>query len=191
MSRFEGAVFRQRVLPAAAVAVSVLLFSIATSLVSAVMFFGSMIVQGGIQDGINPLALFLPPGLLWILIPFVLGIFAWLWLFAPVTAELRLGTVIIRSLLSAAAGLIVTLLVQVALGMQSWFVNAQFFGNSSNQAVESFFANGGDVLPMAVETAVTTAFGTLPAVVLAVVLTWSWLVRHPARQSANAIAATV
>jgi hypothetical protein len=191
MSRFEGAVSRQRVLPAAAVAVSVLLFSVAAGLVSAVMFFGSMIVQGGIQDGINPLALFLPPGLLWILVPLVLGVFVWLWLFSPLTAELRLGAVLKRSVISALSGLILTLLVQLAMGMQSWFANAQFFGNSSNQAVESFVANGSNALPMALETAVTTAFDTLPAVVLAVVLTWSWLVRHPARQSAEAVAAGV
>lgn len=191
MSRFEGASSKQRVLPAAVVAVSVLLFSIATSLVRAVMFFGTMIVQGSIQDGVNPFLAFLSPGLLWILIPLVLGVFAWLWLFAPLTAGLRLGVVLKRSLISALSGLILTLLVQLALGMQSWFVNAQFFGNSSNHAVESFIANGSNVLPLAVETAVDTAFGTLPAVVLAVVLTWSWLVRHPARQVEDAVTAEV
>lgn len=188
MSRFEGLSSVQRVSPAAAVAASVLLFSIATTLVSAAMFFGTMIAQGAIQNGVNLFSMFLSPGLLWTLVPFVLGVFAWLWLFAPLTAGLRLSAVITRSLLSAASGLILTLLVQVILGMQGWFVNTQFFGNSSNQAVESFIANGSDVVPMAVQTAVVTAFGALPTVVLAVILAWSWLVIHPVKQATIAVA---
>jgi hypothetical protein len=75
--------------------------------------------------------------------------------------------------------------------MLGWFGNTQFFGNSSNQAVESFFSNAANALPMALQFAFGTALDVLPVVVLAVVLTWMWLGRHPARQSAETAAAEV
>ena len=191
MSRFEGVSSRQRVLPAVVVAASVVLFGMVKILVNAVVFSASSIAQSGVRQGFELFSALVSPLQLWVLFPLGLGVFVCLWLLAPITSELHLSAVIVRSLLAVVSGLIVTFLAQLVLGMQSWFFNAQFFGNSSNQAVESFFANGGDVLPMAVQTAVGTGLDALPLVVLAAVLTWSWLVRHPPRQSANVIAAAV
>ena len=191
MSRFEGVSSRHRVLPAVAVAVFILVFVLTERIVSAAMYFGTTIAQGSIQDGANLLSAFLSLQVLAIPVPFVIGVFAWLWLVAPVTAELRLSAVIGRSLLAAVSGVIVAVVVNIVLGMQGWFGNAQFFANSSNQAVESLFADGSNVIPFVLQDVILTALDVLPLVVLAVVLTWSWLIRHPGRQSADAVAAAV
>lgn len=191
MSRFEGLSSRQRALPALVVAASVVLFGMAKLLVGAIVFSVASLAQSGAQQGFEFLSMLLSPLQLWVLLPLGLGVFACLWLLTPLAAELRLSVVIARSLLAVASGLIVVFLAQLLLGMQSWFASTQFFGNSSNQAVESFFADGGSVLPIAIQTAIGAGLDALPVVVLAVVLTWSWLVRHSARQSALAVAAEV
>ncbi len=191
MNRFEGVSSRRRVLPAVVIAVFVVLFSLVKNLVSAAVFSATSITQGGIRQGLEFFSVLMSPLQLWVLVPLGLGVFACLWLLVPIAAELHLSAVVVRALIAVISGLIVTFLAQLVFGMQGWFANAQFFGNSSNQAAESFVANGGNVLPMAAQTAVDTGLDALPLVVLAVVLTWSWLVRHPARQSANAVAAEV
>lgn len=191
MNRFEGSSSLPRALPAVVIAASVVLFGMAKTLVGAVVFSVSSLTQSGPQDALGMLSVLLSPLQLWTLVPLGLGVFACLWLFAPITAELHLSAVVARSLLALAFGLIVVFLAQLVLGMQGWLAGAQLFGNSSNQAVESFLADGGAALPMAVQTTVGIGLDALPVVVLAVVLTWSWLVRHPARQSAGAVAVEV
>lgn len=191
MSRFEGMSSRQRVLPVVVIAASVVLFGMAKILVNAIVFSFSVLAQSGPRDGFGALSVLLSPLQLWTLVPLGLGVFACLWLLAPITAGLRLSAVVARALLALAFGVVFVFLALLVFGLQGWLAGAQFFGNSSNQAVESFISNGADVVPMAVQVTVGTALDALPVVVLAVVLTWSWLVRHPARQSASAVAAEV
>ncbi|MEO6943245.1 MAG: hypothetical protein ABI053_00865 [Lacisediminihabitans sp.] len=191
MSRAKGLSSRQRALPAAAIAASVVLYGMVKILVSAIMFSATSIAQSGVLQGFQMFSAMVSPLQLWVLLPLGLGIIACLWFFAPVTAELRLSMAIVRSLLAVASGVIVVFLAQIVLGMQGWFANAQFFGNSSNQAVDSFFADGGNVLPIALNTAVGAGLDALPVVLLAVVLTWIWLVKHPVKHSAIAVAAEV
>jgi hypothetical protein len=124
-------------------------------------------------------------------IVFCVGVFAWLWLFAPVSAGLRLGSVIARGLLAVVVGGAITFVATFCIQMQAWFAGANFFSNSLSQASESFARDGGNAFAFAVSSSVQLAVSALPLTVLAVVLTWSWLVRHPARQSAIAVAAEV
>ncbi|WP_349897117.1 hypothetical protein [Parafrigoribacterium soli] len=178
MSRFEGLAERGRVLPAVMVAAGILLFTFAAQLVSGMVFYVTALFQGaGYQAG--ALGAFLSPGFLLVTIAYSVGVFAVIWLFAPLFAALRLGRVIAQSLLAAAGGVVLAFLVYFAMGMLSWLANANFFSNSLGQATDSFFRDGGNAFLVAVSSTLGQGVNVLPLTVLAVVLTWSWLVRHP------------
>jgi len=190
MSRFEGLSERSRVLPPVIVGAGILLFTFAAQLVSTVIFYGTALVQGsGFQQG--AFGAFVSPEYLLITIAYSAGVFAILWLFAPLTAALRLGGVITRSLLAVAGGAILMLLVTFAIGMQSWLAGANFFSNSLGPAADSFARDGGTAFLAALSSTLGQAVNVLPLTVLAVVLTWSWLVRHPAYQAERADAVEV
>jgi hypothetical protein len=191
MGRIESLTSGQRALPAVIVAAAVVLYWAAKTSVGAVVFFATALPQSGLRQSLGMLSALLSPLQLWQLVPLGLGIFLGLWALAPISARLRVSAVIARSLVAVASAIVVVFLAQLVLGMLGWFGNTQFFGNSSNQAVESFFSNAANALPMALQFAFGTALDVLPVVVLAVVLTWMWLGRHPARQSAETAAAEV
>ena len=179
MSRFEGLSERNRVLPAVMVGVGISVFTLLAQLFRSATYFGVAWLQGaGYQP--NVLSALLSSQFLLITLAFCVGVVAWLWLFAPLSAELRLGSVIARSLLAVVAGAVVTLVVSFCIGLQSWLANADFFSNSMSQAADSFIRDGGNAIATALSTTLGVAVDVLPLTVLAVVLTWSWLVRHPA-----------
>lgn len=191
MGRIESLTSGQRALPAVIAAAAVLLYGTAKSLVGAIVFFAAALAQSGTRQSLEMFSALASPLQLWDLVPPSVGVFLGLWVLAPISARLRVGAVIARSLVAVASAAVVVFLSQLLLGMQGWFANTQFFGNSSNQAVESFFSNAANALPMALQFAASTALNALPVIVLAVVLTWMWLGRHPVRQSADAAAAEV
>lgn len=166
-------------------AAAILLFTFAAQLVSTVIFYGTALVQGsGFQQG--AFGAFVSPEYLLVTIAYSVGVFAILWLFAPLSADLRLGGVIARSLLAVAGGAVLMFLVAFFIGMQSWLASANFFSNSFGPAADSFFRDGGNSFLVAISSTLGEAVNVLPLTVLAVVLTWSWLVRHPAYQAEEA-----
>lgn len=191
MGRIESLTSRQRALPAVSVAAAVVLYGAAKTSVGAVVLFATSLPQSGLRRSLGMLSALLSPLQLWELVPLGLGVFLGLWALAPISARLRVSAVIARSFLAVGCAVVVVFLTQLLVGMQGWLSGTQFFGNSSNQAVESFFSNAANALPTALQFAMGTALDALPVVVLAVVLTWIWLGRHPARQSAEAAAAEV
>jgi len=191
MGRIESLTSRQRAVPAVIVAAAVMLYGAAKTSAVAVVFFATALPQSGLRQSLGMLSALLSPLQLGQLVPLGLGVFLGLWALAPIGARLRVSAVIARSLIAVGCAVVVVFLTQLLWGMQDWFAGAQFFGNSSNQAVESFFSAAATALPSAIQFALGTALDALPVVVLAVVLTWMWLGRHPARQSAEAAAAEV
>jgi hypothetical protein len=181
MSRFEGLSARGRVLPALTVAASVLVFTIAAQLVMSMLYFVVSLFQSQeYQAGF--FGAFLSSTFLVMTIAFCAGVFAWLWLFAPLSAELRPGRLIARSLLAVVAGAVVTFIVAFCIQMQAWLAGAQFFSNSLSQATESFGRDGGNAVALAVTSSIQLAVNALPVTVLAIVLTWIWVVRHSAQR---------
>jgi hypothetical protein len=183
MTRFEGLPERSRVLSALAVAASVLVFTVAAHILMSVLYFVTALFQG---QNLGPTVFggFLAPSYALPVLAFCVGVFAWLWLFAPVSGELHLRGAIVGSLLSVASGTVLAFIVMFGIQMQAWFANANFFSNSLSQATESFARDGGNAFGFTVSSTVQLAVTALPVTVLAVVLTWSWIVRHPAH-SAN------
>lgn len=190
MSRFEGPGERGRLVPAVMVAAGILLFTCAAQIISSAIFYGTALFQGaGYQSG--AFGAFASPEFLLITIAYSAGVFVLIWLFSPLTARLGLGSVIARSLLAAAAGAVLMFLANFAIAMQSWLAGANFFSNSFGPAADSFIRDGGNAFLFAVSSTLGRAVDVLPLTVLAVVLTWSWLVRHPVSQRESAPSAEV
>ncbi|HXD62665.1 MAG TPA: hypothetical protein VN619_12160 [Lacisediminihabitans sp.] len=190
MSRFDGLSERSRVLPAVVASAAIFAFTVAAQIFMSATYFGTALLQGsGYQS--NVFGALLSPQFLLVTLAFSVGVFALLWLFAPLSAELRLGSVIARSLLAVLAGAVVTFIVTFAIQMQAWLAGAQFFANSLGQATESFARDGGNAFGLAVSSSIQLAVNALPLTVLAVVLTWSWRVRHPVSRRESAPSAEV
>lgn len=188
MARFENVSARSRVLPALAVAASVLVFTVAVQLLTSLLYIAMSLLQGQGQGlGSTMVLQFLAPSFVLTVLAFCVGIFLWLWLFAPVSAETQLRSVIAGSLLAVVAGAILAFIVAFGIQMQAWLANANFFSNSLSQATETFFRDGGNAFGFAVPSAVQLAVNALPLTVLAVVLTWIWIVRHSAHRVEAAI----
>ncbi|WBU38985.1 hypothetical protein [Homoserinibacter sp. YIM 151385] len=105
-------------------------------------------------------------------LPFALGIFAVLWQIAPIGPELRLAQVVTRALLAAAIGMLVQAALAVLLailgaatGFPGLFLEA--FGGVSTAILDGVIGALHDLVAHAA------------TVVLAAVLLWGWLQRHP------------
>lgn len=184
MARFEKARFknlsaRSRVLPAVTVAGSVLLFTVVVKMFMSMLYFVmSLLQRQDFQPGV--FGLFLNPTFLAVVLAFCVGVFAWLWLFAPVTAELHLRNVLGSSVLAVVSGTVLAFIVMFGIQMQVWFANANFFSNSLGQASESFLRDGANAFSVAVTSTAQLAVNALPVTVLAVLLMWLWAMRHSA-----------
>ena len=107
-------------------------------------------------------------------LPFAAGMFLCLWQVAPIAPALRLAHVVTRSslaaLLGAAAMWIVLWIMQLivdAAGFAPEFQGAIVFGKLGPDALEALFR------------ALAVTAGYLPIAVLAGILLWGWLQRHP------------
>ena len=107
------------------------------------------------------------------LLPFAIGVLLCFWQLTPIDATLRLAHVVTRSVLASLVGAalvwIIGFLIRLTLGAQQSLALADFGGFTS--------------LPQAafhiLLSALTDFVTWVPAVVLAGVLLWGWLVRHP------------
>ena len=110
-------------------------------------------------------------------LPFALGVYISLWLFAPVSHELDLRFVLTRAGLAAAAGSLVYLVVGLVLALLGWL--------GIDEGVFQSFGLTGDTpalvqgLFRAITGAVQTFISLTPAVMFVVVLLWIWLRDHP------------
>ncbi|MEP6842290.1 MAG: hypothetical protein ABJA11_02130 [Pseudolysinimonas sp.] len=113
-------------------------------------------------------------------LPFAVGVFLSFWQLAPIAPSLRLAHVVTRSILASLLG-----------GAAMWvvFVIAQVLVDISQapfsfHAVEVFGRLGPDALQSLFRAlAVTT--GYLPVAVLAGILLWGWLQRHPLERAVH------
>jgi hypothetical protein len=106
-------------------------------------------------------------------LPFAVGVFLCFWQVAPIAPVLRLAHVVTRSILAALLGGAVMWLV---------FLIAQVIGDISSAPFSFHVSVFGRLGPDALDAlfralAVTT--GYLPVAVLAGILLWGWLQRHP------------
>ena len=107
-------------------------------------------------------------------LPFAVGVFLCLWQVAPIAPALRLAHVVTRSILAALLGAavmwIVLWITQVIVDASSFapeFQGAVVFGKLGPDALEALFR------------ALAITAGYLPIAVLAGILLWGWLQRHP------------
>lgn len=112
-------------------------------------------------------------------LPFAIGVFLALWLVAPIAADLRLFHVLTRSLLIAGIGALLAIVVSVIAALFGAFsYSAEFssnlFGNLGYDLSGALSRMG-----FALGTGLSLFASALPLVVLACVLLWIWLERHP------------
>lgn len=110
-------------------------------------------------------------------LPVTIGVFLSLWIIAPVAAQLRLGHVISRAILAAGIGgtlLFLVGAVEATLAVLSTTPPAAQPGTYN----VDLGGIGGAVLSY-LSTAMVQFVALLPIVVLAGILEWIWLERHP------------
>jgi hypothetical protein len=104
---------------------------------------------------------------------FAIGVFVCLWQVAPIVAELRLAHVVTRALLASTVGAACV-----------WVL--KFFAGLIQIAVDPLLRRFPEVVGGLAFDALMDSLGTLvgllPLVVLAAVLLWGWLQRHPPTQ---------
>jgi len=107
-------------------------------------------------------------------LPFAVGVTLCLWQVAPIAPALRLAHVVTRSLLAAVLGaLLMWIVIWVAqligdvTAFAPEFQGGILFGKLGPDAIEALFR------------ALSITAGYLPVTVLAGILLWGWLQRHP------------
>jgi hypothetical protein len=122
-------------------------------------------------------------------LPFSVGVFASLWLVAPVVADASLASVIRRSVLAAGIGAVLVVFVRAAVSSVGAF-----------SGVGSFVSNSFPSLPLdnivwafgnGIQAGLGSFVQVLPLVMLVVVLSWMWLARHPLRHAVSVDSANV
>jgi hypothetical protein len=107
-------------------------------------------------------------------LPFAVGVLLCFWQVAPIAPVLRLAHVVTRSILAALLGAAVVWVVFVVAQVLADISSAPF----SFHAADVFGRLGPDALD-SVFRALAVTIGYLPVTVLAAVLLWGWLQRHP------------
>jgi hypothetical protein len=107
-------------------------------------------------------------------LPFAVGVFLCFWQVAPIAPVLRLAHVVTRSILAALVGGAVMWLVTFIAVIVLDISQAPF----SFRAADVFGQLGPDAL-RALFQALSVTAGYLPIAVLAGILLWGWLQRHP------------
>lgn len=122
-------------------------------------------------------------------LPLCVGVFASLWLVAPIAARLPLASVVRRAALAAGAGALVAMIVRTVL-----------YSADAFSGVGSFTGNSFPALPLErvaheLGSAFTGTLGTflqlLPLVMLLSIFVWMWLARRPSRHAVLADAGEV
>ena len=107
------------------------------------------------------------------ILPIAIGVFLAFWLVVPLTADMRVTQVVLRSLLASAIASAVSLVITILFSLGGAFASAgPFFGNRFPSADGSFvlysFLGG-------VQSVFSTFVGVTPLVVLAGFLAWLWI----------------
>jgi len=107
-------------------------------------------------------------------LPFTVGVFVCLWQVAPIAPKLRLAHVVTRSILAALLGAAVMWVVLWALQ-----VTVDVAGLAPEFRGSAALAKLGPDALVALFHALAVTTGYLPVTVLAGILLWGWLQRHP------------
>jgi hypothetical protein len=116
-------------------------------------------------------------------LPIAAGVFLAFWLVVPITADLPLARVIVRSLVAAAIASAVSLVISVVFALATAVSTAgPLFGNSFPvpDGGSLFFSLVGSIQSVAY-----TFLSTTPLIVLAGVLVWLWLSKRESQAGSN------
>ncbi len=112
-------------------------------------------------------------------LPFAIGVFLAIWLVAPIGADLRLVHVVTRSLLIAGIGALLAIVVSVIAALFGAFSYSATFTSSIFGNLGYDLSGALSRMGFALGNGLTLFASALPLVVLACVLLWIWLERHP------------
>lgn len=117
-------------------------------------------------------------------LPFAVGVFASLWLVAPLAADLTLAGVVKRSLLAAGIGAALVVVIRTMMFSADSFAGiGSFMGNSFPALpVDRVVQEAGFALQGGVNIFLTLA----PLVMLTVIFLWMRLAKHPSRHAVSA-----
>ncbi|GAB2448680.1 hypothetical protein HD599_001845 [Conyzicola lurida] len=145
---------------AAAIVAAVLVAqSVLRAIVGAISNLAAGGIAGNVQYSLNPLG----EGVISFatsVVPSALGVFLAFWVLVPLTADLRIGRVVLRSLVAAAAAAVLTCL----------FTGVYAFGDAILRGGDFFYAVFGTV-----QTTFYAFISVTPLVLLVGVLVWLWL----------------
>lgn len=118
-------------------------------------------------------------------LPLAVGVFLSFWLISPITAGLRMLQVILRSVLAIGIGVCLVFVV-LAIGevISAVSFSGPMFGASFPDPALAT-GNIPQALASGLASAITIFISVLPIGILAGVLVWNWLARHPAQQPAS------
>jgi len=120
-------------------------------------------------------------------LPFVGGTFVSLWLIAPIAPELRLAHAITRSILAAAVGAVVVVIVTFVMALATaWGLGLPISAYSFPSVTWSGHSPL-DGLVRSIQAAVAAFVGWLPHTVLVGLALWTWLDRHPTRHAVRGL----
>jgi hypothetical protein len=148
---------------------------------SIISMFGNAVYSGFALGG-DPFA---PLGSLVVTIgtsvlPVAIGVFLAFWFIVPLTADLRIAPVLLRSLIAAGVAAVVTLVFTSVFAAGGAFTSAGApFGESFPRGMDVAYAVFGTV-----QTVLDTLIGIIPLVLLVGVLVWLWFSKPRAGASA-------
>jgi len=154
---------------------------------SIISFFGNLGYAAGSGsvfsslNGYNPLVGMFQQFTLSVL-PIAIGVFLAFWLVVPLAPSLRIGRVILRSVVAAAIASALSLVFAIFLAIGGAVTSAgPLFGNSfpAPDGMPLFYSIVGNV-----QSVFSTFLSSTPLVVLAGVLVWLWLAKRQAPDAA-------
>ena len=113
------------------------------------------------------------------------GVFLSLWVIAPIAPELHIGHVITRSSLAAGVGGVVLLIVLFSIGLVSLATVGHGVAGAQSSGIYFDAGSIGVMATASLVAAVTAFIQAIPFTVLAGVLVWNWLQRHPSRHAVS------
>ena len=107
------------------------------------------------------------------ILPIAIGVFLAFWLVVPLTSELRVLAVVVRSLIASAIASAVSLVITIIFAAGGAIASAgPFFGNSFPNTDGSFIFYS---LVGGIQSVFSTFVGVTPLIVLAGFLVWFWV----------------
>ena len=193
MKRSFESIAGSRKLVAAGLAASILLAVVVVQqTIGSVLDFGLFLAQG---SGMESMPWSMPSLLSFYavgVVGFAAGFFLCLWLFAPIAAELRLSSVVGRSLLALVGGAVILFVITLLQSLFSGFDESagRVFGWAYG-ALATASTDFGWAATQAIYSSISTASAFAPPAVLAGVMVWLWLRANPAKTPKTAPATKV